>query len=455
MNNKSMQTKVQESDRGISRRRFLQGMTSIPVLLSGGWLLQGCAVDPVTGKQQLVMMSREQEIDIDRKYTPFQFSSDYGRTQDQALTDYINQVGRQMAAHVHRRDMPYNFQCVNATYINAYAFPGGSIAATRGILLKLKNEAELAGLLGHELGHVNARHSAEQMAKSQITSLIVGGLSILAATQSSELGQLSQQLGALGQGLFLSSYSRDNEREADSLGQEYMVKTGYNSKGFVGLMEMLNGLHKSHPSSAQILFATHPMSSERLAVAQDRSRGPYQHSKDYPVHRERYMDHLASLRKIKAAIVSMQEGESFLNKGEYDHARKAFQSALAVAPEDYTAHVLMAKCLLLNEKPDQAVSYARDAARIYPDETQGHYIYGLSSLRVKKFDQALDRFSTCENLLPGNPQVTFYRGYSLEHTGNRRSAAQAYQRYLKMINFSANKYSKYAYQRLQEWGYAS
>ncbi|MCD4719499.1 MAG: M48 family metalloprotease, partial [Desulfobacula sp.] len=248
----------------ISRRLFLKYAAVMSASIAGPIFFTGCAVDPVTGKKQLMMVSQQQEVGIDKQHSPFQFSSDYGITQDAKINQYISDIGKGLLPNVHRSEMPYNFQCVNATYINAYAFPGGSIAVTRGILLKLDNEAELASLLGHELGHVNARHAAEQMSKGQLSSMLVSGLSIAASSQGAGLGQLAQQLGMLGQGLLLSRYSRDNEREADYLGNEYMVKAGYPAKGFVGLMEMLESLHKESPSSAQVLFSTHPMSAERL-----------------------------------------------------------------------------------------------------------------------------------------------------------------------------------------------
>lgn len=253
------------TDTSLTRRQFLR--LSAIMTAAGLVPVWGCAIDPVTGRTQLTMLTKDQEIAIDRQQSPFQFSSDYGVVQDKSLNQYINQVGNDLAPFTHRPDMPYNFQCVNATYVNAYAFPGGSIAVTRGILLTLENEAELAALLGHELGHVNARHTAEQVTKSQLSSLVVGGLAILADSQAKGLGNLTQQLGALGQGLYLAKYSRDNEREADYLGHEYMVKAGYGSPGFVGLMEMLNTLNKQQPTSAQVLFSTHPMSVERLTAA--------------------------------------------------------------------------------------------------------------------------------------------------------------------------------------------
>jgi predicted Zn-dependent protease len=436
---------------GMSRRQFLQA--SVLAATAGLLPFYGCATDPVTGRKQLMMLTQDQEIAIDRQQSPFQFSSDYGIVQDSSLNQYIHQVGSDLVPYSHRPGMPYNFQCVNATYINAYAFPGGSIAVTRGILLKLENEAELAALLGHELGHVNARHTAEQVSKSQLSSLVVGGLAILANSQARGLGELTQQLGALGQGLYLAKYSRDNEREADSLGHEYMVNAGYGSLGFVKLMEMLNSLNKEQPNAAQMLFSTHPMSDERLAAAVQRDQGPYARTRNAPVFRERYMDQTAELRRKKTAIERMQEGEKYLSQGKYDSAQTAFSSALKQAGDDYAAHVLMAKCQLIQKKNAEAASYATAATALYPTEPQAHYVAGLAHVGTRQYDRALDNFTRCDRLLPGNPQLTFYMGYSRDKIGQRQAAADHYSAYLKMVNYQTNEYSQYAYQRLKEWGY--
>ena len=164
------------------RREFIK----LSALASAG-LLAGCAVNPVTGKSQLMLVSEDWEIQVDRQNSPHQFSTDYGTLQDEALGRYIQQVGAGMIPHTHRPKMPYFFQGVNATYINAYAFPGGSIAATRGILLSLESEAALSALIGHELGHVNARHTAEQMSKGTLMQAIAGGINIYAGTKGRDL----------------------------------------------------------------------------------------------------------------------------------------------------------------------------------------------------------------------------------------------------------------------------
>ncbi len=242
----------------LSRRRFLWLAS-----LSAAGFMMGCSEDPVTGKKQIMLVPQSAELRIDTENSPHQISSDYGRIQDDALADYIHEIGNKMAPLTHRPEMPYSFQGVNATYVNAYAFPGGTIGVTRGILLKLDNEAELAALLGHELGHVNARHTAEQMSKRTLTSLAVLGIKLYVDQEHSEYTELAGQLGEIGAGALLATYSRANEREADALGNHYMVKAGYSTSGFEGLVGMLNGLSKRRLGIAELLFATHPMSDER------------------------------------------------------------------------------------------------------------------------------------------------------------------------------------------------
>lgn len=438
---------------GMTRREFMQSLTASAVFLTGAGLFQGCAIDPVTGRKQLLLVSRDQEIAIDKQHAPFQFSSDYGVVLDKHLNQYVSSVGNGMLPHVHRHEMPYNFQAVNATYVNAYAFPGGSIAITRGILLELDSEAELASLIGHELGHVNARHTAEQQTKGQIGSILVAGLSAAAESQGEGMGELTQKLGALGQGLFLSKYSRDNEREADALGHQYMTAAGYNSKGFTGLMEMLNQMNTRNSNAVQMLFATHPMSRERLDSAYQRDQGVYRNTHSFKMGQQRYMDNTAALRAMKPMIAKLQEADKYLAKEKYDQAEEALMSALKLNDHDYTAQVMTAKCMLIRKKPKQAAYHAGLAKQLYPRENQAHYIAGLASLDMNKPMQAYTDFSTCNTLLPGNPQVTFYQGYALDQAGSKKQAAQKYTAYIKAVNYAANKYSQYAYKRLKAWKY--
>lgn len=429
-----------------SRRDFLRVST-----VSTGALLAGCAIDPVTGKGKISLMSEAQEIGVDRQHSPQQFSSDYGAVQDGRLNQYVASVGTKLGGLSHRPAMPYSFRVVNATYINAYAFPGGSIAATRGIMLKLESEAELAGLLGHELGHVNAQHTAEQMTKGILTNAVLSGVTQVASSRGQAWGQITSALGQVGAGALLARYSRSNEHEADALGLEYMVKGGYSPQGFVGLMDLLNGLNKHKPSAVEMMFATHPMSSERYSRAVASVKGQYAGYGNLPLGKERYMDETASLRQMRGAIEAMQNGERAMGEKKYGEAEGQFSTALRQAPGDYTANVLMAKCLLTQEKFDGALGYAEKAKGIYGQEAQAHQLAGFVKIKKQEYESAYQDFVTYDRLLPGNPAITFFKGRSQEGMGRRQTAAQEYQKYLQIVN--QGDMAKHAFQRLTEWGY--
>jgi len=430
----------------MTRRDFLWLAT-----VSTAGVMAGCATDPVTGKQTLVLMSEKQEIELDKKHSPHQFSADYGASQDQALNDYVSQVGKGMAERSHRPHMPYSFRAVNATYVNAYAFPGGSIAATRGILLSLDDEAELAGLLGHEIGHVNARHTAERMTKGLFTSALVTGAMVYVQAAHKQYAPLAAGLGGIGAGMLLARYSRDDEREADALGIEYMTRAGQNPQGMVALMDMLRNLSKSKPNAIEMMFATHPMSEERYQTAKQSAETTYRSKQDAPLNKERYMDHTARLRKIKPAIEAMQDGEKGMAKEAYPEAESHFGRALKIAPNDYAGLVMMSKCQLAQNKQDLARQYADRAKKIYPEEAQAQHLSGVSKLMGNRFESAYTDFDNYEKKLPGNPNTVFLKAVSLEGMQNKQGAAKEYYRYLQMIN--QGDQAQYAYQRLVDWGY--
>ena len=431
---------------GITRREFLW----ISSMSAAGFMV-GCAANPVTGKSQFMMVSEAQEIKIDKQHSPHQFSSDFGPLQDTSLNNYIDRTGKNIAARTHRPHMPYSFRGVNATYVNAYAFPGGSIAVTRGILLALENEAQLAALLGHELGHVNARHTAEQMSKSVLTNIFIGGVATFAGAKSSGLGNLASQLGMIGAGALLASYSRDNEREADALGLDYMVRAGYNSNGFVGLMDMLRRMSKRKPDAIELMFATHPMSDERYRTAVKAVHTQYRSSQSFPLYRDRYMDHTAKLRKIKITIEAMQKGESLMAKGKYGEAEIHFSKALKQTPEDYAGLVMMSKCQMAQKHYAKAGSFAEKAKNVYPQEGQAYYLAGFAKIKQKDYASAYEEFKYYEKLLSGNPNILFFKGFSLEGMQHIKESANEYYRYLQIVN--QGEKAKHAYQRLVEWGY--
>jgi len=428
---------------------WLLGVAGSAVALPG--LLSGCAVDPVTGEKTLVGLSEAQEVSLDKGQSPQQFSADLGAVQDARLNQYVADVGTGLWSKSHRPKMPYNARVLNANYVNAYTFPGGSMGVTRGIMLEMQSEDELAALMGHEIGHVNARHAAERAGKQMLANVALVAVNVAAA--SSETGQqylpILQPLSQVGASALLAKYSRDNEREADSLGMEYMVKGGYNPEGMVGLMGLLRSEAQAKPNLLETMFSSHPMSEERYQTARQVAQQKYASQTGRTVQRERYMDNTAGLRRIQPTVEACQKGESFMAKKQLPQAEDQFGLALRHAPEDYAANVLMAKALMAQKKTREADGYLVLAKNIYPSEAQAVQLTGLNKLALRQPDAALDAFQAYDRLLPGNPATLFFMGAANENMGRKRDAANLYYRYLQ--TGAQGGEAQFAVNRLRDW----
>jgi len=437
---------------GISRREFLRMAGTSVVTAVAAPVVTGCAPNPVTGQSELMLMSPQQEIAIDQQNAPHQFSADYGAVQDGRLNNYIGQVGNKISAISHRPEMPYSFRGVNATYVNAYAFPGGSIAVTRGMLLELENEAELAAPLGHEIGHVNYRHTAARMSQGVLMSAILTGATVYA---SSEMGgdwaPVIQGLGGIGLGALLAYYSREDEREADAYGTEYSVRSGYSPQGMVGLMTILKEKSQHDPNVIEQMFASHPMSSERYNTAVQSASTTYAPMGGLPVFRERYMDYTARLRKESGAIRALQKGEYEVKRGRGGQATRHIAEALRRSPNDYAALCMMADAQTQLEDYRSAKSYADRAKGVYPQEAQAYHFAGVARLMQGQYSRAYREFDAYQQMLPGNPQSDFNKGLCLEAMGDYENSAQSYARFLQQVN--QGKQAQFAYARLVDWGY--
>jgi len=443
----------------MTRRKFLW-LTS----MSAAGFAIGCAIDPVTGKKTFSLVSEDQEIELDREAAPHQFSQDYGALQDNAANKYIARVGKKLVPHTHRPDMPYSFRGVNSVRVNAYAFPGGSIAVTRGMLLELSNEAELAGLLGHEIGHVCARHGAEQRSKLMVAENILNlGMAYMDTTEYAEYSDLAGMLAAGGAGALLCAYSRENEREADDLGNQYMVKAGFNPSGFVGLMNILKNMSQNASWVVRLLFATHPMSDERYRASVENAETKYKSAQNLPTNEERYMANTEKFRKMEEAIKAMQDGEEAMAEKKYSEAEKCFKKALKKAPRDYAGLLMMSKCQLAQKKSAEGQRYAERAVRLYPTEAQARYLCGVAKQDRKLFDSAYRDFKKYGELLPGNSNIAYLKGFCLDKMGRKNEAATEYNEYLESVRrggriqaimqMNTEKQAGYAYHRLIEWGH--
>ena len=236
----------------------------LPALVLGS-ALAACSTNPVTGEKELMLVGEGTELSIgQQQYAPMRQAEGGDYTIDPALTAYVQRVGNRLAA-VSDRKLPYEFVVLNNTIPNAWSLPGGKIAVNRGLLTELKSESELAAVLGHEIVHAAARHSAQQMSRGMLAQ--GGMLAAQVAASDSDYGGLYMAGAGLAAQLALQKYGRDAELESDRYGMEYMQRAGYDPRGAVTLQETFLRMSGNKQSSwFEGLFASHPPSQERLGL---------------------------------------------------------------------------------------------------------------------------------------------------------------------------------------------
>lgn len=240
------------------------------LIVTAALLLGGCATNPVSGQQDFVMMSEQQEIALGRS-SDAQVRKQYKVYDNPALQSYVNRVGQSIAKHSHRPNLNYHFTVLDSPEVNAFALPGGYVYITRGIMAYLNSEAELAAVLGHEIGHVTARHGVRQQSAAQAANIGISLASIFVPELNTQIGQ---NLSNLFGGALLSGYGREHELEADRLGAQYLARTDYDPQAMIRVIGVLKNQEAfdavvakqegREPSHYHGTFASHPDNDTRL-----------------------------------------------------------------------------------------------------------------------------------------------------------------------------------------------
>lgn len=289
-------------------------LITLSLCLAAALAFSNCSRNPVTGKKQIVTMSTEQELALGREADP-QIIAQFGLYEDSALQRYMRQKGQQMAALSHRPDINYDFRVLNSNVINAFAIPG-YVYFTRGIMAHFNNEAQFEGVLGHELGHIAARHTVIQQRNATLGQVgLLAGIII-----SPTFGRFAEQ-ASQGLGLLLLKNSRDAEREADQLGVEYSTKAGYDANEMAGFFNTLKRQGEQSGQALPNLLSTHPDPGERnQTVAQLAAEWKQKTNLTDPkINRESY------LRLIEGMVYGEDPREGFLEAGVFYHPALRFQ----------------------------------------------------------------------------------------------------------------------------------
>ena len=322
----------------------MKNIMVVGLLLCMPAFFNGCARNPVTGKRQVVLMSEEQEIAMGKEADP-QIVAQFGLYTDSAVQRFIREKGNEMAKISHRPQLAYEFKVLDSDVINAFATPGGYVYFTRGILAHFNSEADFAGVLGHEIGHITARHSV-----SQQRNAILGQIGIIAtAVINPELGQFMEQ-ASQGLQLLLMKFGRDAERESDRLGVEYSSKIGYDAQQMANFFNTLKRKQSDEAAELPSFLSTHPDPGERnVTVSKLATEWKQTLNLTNPkVNRETY------LRRIEGIIYGEDPKQGFVEANVFYHPELKFQfpvpagwrvanspQAVQMAPKDGNALLMM------------------------------------------------------------------------------------------------------------------
>jgi predicted Zn-dependent protease len=373
-------------------------------------LLAACATNPVTGKKELMLVGEGQELTIGaQNYAPMRQSQGGDYVMDSGLIAYVQGVGRRLAA-VSDRKLPYEFTVLNNSVPNAWALPGGKIAVNRGLLTALNSESELAAVLGHEIVHAAARHSAQQMSRGM---LLQGGMvAAQIAAADSDYGNLYVLGANLGAQLLMQRYSREAELEADKYGVDYMQSAGYDPRGAVTLQETFVRMNERKDSGWLTgLFVSHPPSQERLDTNRKRVAN-LPPGGDAGV--DRFRAAMAQTKSAKPAYDAYDEGRKALTDKRADTALAKAEQAIGLLPGEAHFHALKGDAFLVEKNYAAATQAYTDAI----SRNDGFFYYylqrGLIAERQRNDDAARRDLETSIRLLPTGPAY-----YSLGNIARR------------------------------------
>lgn len=461
-----------------------QGHRKIPLSPAGAFvlafllLLCSCAVNPVTGEQEFMLVSETQELAIgDRVYPNALWSSmeGGGEFRDPELKAYLEDIVVDLHRASHRPELPVTFAIQNSSVPNAWALPG-HVVITRGLLAGLESEAEFAFVMGHEIGHVAARHTARQMSYRmlQTAGLVAAGV----ALQDSDYGAGALAVGAMGSQLLMLKFSRSDELEADRLGVEYMAKIGYKPENAVkahqNLEEAVDGYLQAHGKGSrersffEDLLSTHPRTEVRIEEIKEmqqgvrpaglRGDGTKEHlfkvmnrslvskhaiytdyyDKALTAYREDDLDKASSLvstaieKDSTHAPFHVLKGYIMIKREEPAKARSAFSKALEVYPGYEPAYRATGTLDYIEERYDDAAERLSQALEIFPGDLVSRFYLGMSLYKTGEYAGAAEHLGEFAGAQPKNPVVHYYLGASLEKTGEVKAAYNEYMNQVKV-----------------------
>lgn len=337
-------------DHGHQRaRRFARVCASLALLGT----LTGCAVNPVTGKRELSLVSADQELQIGKEGYAATLA-EYGEYDDAKLQAYVDSVGWKLARVSELPDLAWHFTVLDDPVVNAFAMPGGYIYITRGILAHLNSEAQLAGVLGHEIGHVTARHSAKHITQQQLAGLGLGLAGAFSQTFARYSGAAEQALG-----LLMLKYGRDDESQSDALGIKYATAAGYDPREIPATYAMLKRIGERAGSSLPFYLSTHPDPGDREQRTTALAATAVSGRTGLLVQQKAYMD------RLRGVVFGNDPRGGYFEDAKFYHPQMGFELAFPEGWARQNSHTS-----LVTQEPNKAafaqVTLASNAGTLSP-----------------------------------------------------------------------------------------
>lgn len=382
-----------------------------------------CAVNPVTGRSELALVSftEAEEVKLGAQaYTPA-VQQQGGFYRDPALEEYVQGVGMRLARVSHRPNLDYRYRVLNSSVPNAFALPGGFIVLNRGLLVRLKSEAEMAAVLGHETGHVTAKHSLAGYQRALAANVLLAGVAVGTGGSSWVM-----DLSGVTASLVNNGFSREQEREADWLGIDYMVRAGYNPEGAVRLQEFFYSELEGgrNPMFVEGLFRTHPFSKERLTNARARIAERYPDTAKnpkYTINETVFLQKTGRLREVQKAYDLSDEGDKLLKDKRYGEALAKYEAAAAREPSQSPFPSSIGRVHLIRKEYDAAERALRKAVSLDDEYFEPHLLLGALQYQKTRYREAIPELSRSMDLLP-TKQAAAMLSKSYEAIGDRENA---------------------------------
>lgn len=363
-------------------------------------LIYSCARNPVTGKKELMLMSESQELAMGKESDPAIIQA-YGLYEDQELQQLIQQKGEAMAAISHRPDLDFHFRLLDSPVVNAFAVPGGYVYFTRGIMAHFNNEAQFAGVLGHEIGHITARHSAKQYSQQMLAQIgFMAGM--IASDKFRDFAEEASQ----GLGLLFLKFGRDHESQSDELGVEYSTAVGYDAHEMADFFETLNRLQQKAGVTLPDFLSTHPNPANRYTKVHNLAKKAQKKSPltNFEINREGYLNMLDGM------IYGEDPKQGYTDNYVFYHPELLFQfpypngwllqnapTQVQIAPQDGKALIIMT--LASENSLDAAAQAATQKFNLSVIESQRTQVNGNPAIALLS-DQLPDQTQTTQQTEP-------------------------------------------------------